>query len=197
MKRRLVGAVVLVSLAVIFLPMLLEEPKDYEVRIDHTNIPPPPPAAPPPFKAGVLPVPEGEPLIPPLPASPERSIAQAEPLPEAVAQVPARPPEPTPEARFVAPPAPAKVASAAPEPRGGVSAWVVQLASLASREKAEQLEQRLRDLGFSAFLEPIRSGGRELTRIRVGPEADHARAERIAADIEKKVRIRGQVVRYP
>jgi len=172
MKRRLVGAVVLVSLAVIFLPMLLEDPKDYSVHLDRSNVPSPPTAERP-FKSVVLPMSDDEPLIPPLP--PLREGAPAA-VPPAVTALPAYP---------------------SPPPRVGVSAWVVQVASLANREKAERLQGEMRKQGFSAFLEPIQSGGQELLRVRAGPEVDRARAEEMAADIEKKIGLKGQVVRYP
>jgi DedD protein len=55
----------------------------------------------------------------------------------------------------------------------------------------------MRKQGFPAFLEPIQAGGQELLRVRVGPEVDRARAEDMAANIEKKIRLKGQVVRYP
>lgn len=178
MKRRLVGAVVLVSLTVIFLPMLLEDPKDYRVSLGHSNVPPLP-SEKPPFKSLALPASDDEPLIPPLPPHTENQAA----APPIAARTP---PSPRP---IPSPPL--------PSPEADISAWVVQIASLGSREKAKQLVDEIRNQGFSAFLEPVQAEGRELLRVRVGPELDRARAERMVIDIEKKINLKGQVMRYP
>jgi DedD protein len=173
LKRRLVGAFVLVSLAVIFLPMLLEE-QSPEVHIGGSNIPPPPATLQgADFQSSVTPLAAAEPLIPSL---------------------------------VVAGETPAGVASGAGEPsfpsgseavRTGLTAWVVQVASLASQANAEKLAADLRGKGHSTFLEPIRTDGRTLFRVRVGPEADRSRADRVLEDIRHQFGIQGQVVRYP
>lgn len=70
MKHRLVGAMVLASVAVIFLPELLDSPKDYTAPRRVTPIPPLPTK---------LPLPsDNEPLIPPLPPSSVEPEVQAE-----------------------------------------------------------------------------------------------------------------------
>jgi DedD protein len=169
LKRRLVGAFVLVSLAVIFLPMLLEDPGP-EPQLQGSNIPPlPPRLRDPGFQSSITPLADHEPQIPPL--------------------VRAGGEEPT------APPADG--APTAGELRTGLSAWVVQVASLASQANAEKLMAELRDKGHSSFLESIQVDGRTLFRVRVGPEADRARADRLLDDIQRQFDLKGQVVRYP
>ncbi len=172
LKRRLVGAVVLVSLAVIFLPMLVEQEQLGEVRIESSNIPPRP-ADPARFQSSVLPTPLESPLIQPLEPEGETAAAPDLSLLEAVE---ADEPE---------------------QPRTGLSAWVVQVASLSSKESADNLESKLRADGYSAFVEPVSLKGRDLYRVRVGPELDRKRAEQIAESIRKAVDLKGQVVRYP
>lgn len=174
LKRRLVGAVVLVSLAVIFLPMLLEERQGREVRIETSNIPPKPEVDEE-FHSRVLPLPDDEPLIPPL--SSERR--------DAVMQAPVEVPSATPGAEPDS------------ETRLGLSAWVVQVASLSSRDNAEALVAKLRKGGHTAFLEQVYVNGKNLFRIRVGPEVDRKRAERAVEEIQERFKLKGQVVRYP
>ncbi len=174
LKRRLVGAVVLVSLAVIFLPMLLEERQGREVRIEASNIPVKPPVDEE-YQSKILPLPDDEPLIPPLSLSDLDTPTSAPP--GTLAAVSDR--EPT------------------PEPRVGLSAWVVQVASLSSRENAKRLVENLKKRGHAAFLEQVYVRGRDLFRIRVGPEIDRKRAERVAQEIHKQLNLKGQVIRYP
>lgn len=77
MKHRLVGAVVLASVAVIFLPELLDSPKDYTAPRRVTPIPPPPMMSQ--NTTSKLPPPsDNEPLIPPLPPPSVEPEVQAE-----------------------------------------------------------------------------------------------------------------------
>lgn len=174
LKRRLVGAVVLVSLAVIFLPMLLDERQGREVRIETSNIPVKPPVDEA-YHSKVLPLPDDEPLIPPLPLG-GPDIAMSAP-----AEAPAAAPG----------------GGAAPVPRVGLSAWVVQVASLSSRDNAERLVTDLKRRGHSAFLEQVYVNGKNLFRIRVGPEVDRKRAELMLRKIDQQFKLKGQVLRYP
>ncbi len=168
LKRRLVGAVVLVSLAVIFLPMLVEEQSGEQVRLERTNIPSKPVDGP--FKSGIVPLPEDEPLIPPLEAE---TLVETRPM---GTQNSHPPPD---------------------KPRVGLSAWVVQVASLSNHDNAQGLVKKLRSKDYPAFLEQVSVKGRNLFRVRVGPEIDRKRAERMAEQIRKLVDLKGQVIRYP
>jgi len=172
LKRRLVGAGVLVSLAVIFLPMLLEDRQGHEVRIETSNIPVKPEVDQE-FHSRVLPLPDDEPLIAPLSADDLRATAER-PVEESV-----------------------PVAEEEPEQRVGLSAWVLQVASLSNRSNAEALVENLRSGGYTAFLEQIHVKGTQLFRVRVGPEADRKRAEHALEDVQKQFNLKGQVVRYP
>lgn len=162
---------VLVSLAVIFLPMLVEREPSGEVRIESTNIPPRP-ADLEQFQSSVLPVPLDEPLIPP--------VSETQPPPDS------EPPDPDDEE-----------STEPAQPRTGLSAWVVQVASLSSRESADKLQTQLRAKGYTAFVEPVSLRGKDLFRVRVGPELDRKRAEQMVEGIRGAVDLKGQVVRYP
>lgn len=174
MKRRLVGAFVLVSLAVIFLPMLLEEQQERDVRIEETNIPKQP-VVEEDFHSKVLPLPDDEPLIPPLPRQEQEAVV----------------------AEQAEPPADLPVPEKTLEPKVGLSAWVVQIASLSNKKNADQLVADLRKNRHSAFLEQVYVNGKNLFRVRVGPEIDRKRAERMAQEIHKTFKLKGQVIRYP
>jgi cell division septation protein DedD len=49
--------------------------------------------------------------------------------------------------------------------------WWVQLGSFSSRENAARLAQKLRAAGFAIDLSAIRSGSKDLYRVRAGPVA--------------------------
>jgi DedD protein len=111
-------------------------------------------------------------------------------------------PEPVAAAPKAAPVAP--IAHASPEraepprpvapetaPRGG---FAVQLGSFVSRENAERLVREMTAKGFNAFLAPpIKTGGRELYRVRVGPARDRASAEALATQL-RRIGQKGSIV---
>ncbi len=163
-KQRMVGALVLVALAVIFLPMLFSrQDEQRQVTVEA-------PAAP---QAPVVPQVQMETV-----AVPEPQALPQEPVPtdEEVAEdtAPAAPVAPAPTAPImitkpVAPPAVAKpipapaqpITSASSKPdttqsrvdANGLSvSWSVQLASLSSRASAESLQKTLRSQGYNAYI---------------------------------------------
>jgi DedD protein len=209
MKQRMVGALVLVALAVIFLPMLFT--REDEMRQVHVEAPQAP-AMPslPEVKVEPVAVPEPqaipeEPQQPPVvvdesttPAStPSQPIT---PSPQTQAQVqPAKPQAPAPkvEPKPVATPAPtADVAKPAAPSKIDVNglpvSWSIQLASLSNRAGAEKLQQTLRSQGYNAY---IRSAG-GMNRVYVGPLIERAEAERTRDAINRQNSLKGFLVRF-
>lgn len=215
-KQRLVGAVVLVSLVVIFAPMLLEDEPVVEHGIHKSNIPARSRGLEQ-FRSGVLPAPGQYLGPPPEPApiavssapAPSSTTVGTEPAPEPTSAMAARPEGPVSSVPPAAvsqvpatkPPAPAVPPPAKrPKPRVGVSAWVVQLGAFAKRDNADSLVKRLRQDHQEAFMEQVEIGDRVLFRVRVGPELDHKRAEAMLAAVRKILGAQAQdaqVVRYP
>jgi len=70
---------------------------------------------------------------------------------------------------------------------------VVQLGSFRERDNADRLVRDMTAKGFTAFVAPITSGGRELYRVRVGPTRDRTQAEALAAQL-KRVGQSGSIV---
>jgi DedD protein len=202
-KRRLAGAAVLVALAVIFVPMLVDderpdglgepivipEPPEFDERFDE------PVAVPEDALEMGLPVPEPPDIdtetpglaAPPPPALAEPSAPPA-PKPETKAQ-------PASEQRPSQPPAPS-VTGPKPVPPGTQS-WVIQVASLGSPEAARGLQDELRGKGYPAFIEQARVNGKLYYRVRVGPEIDRARADGIARRLANETGAEPLVQRYP
>ncbi|MEE1926503.1 SPOR domain-containing protein [Pseudomonas sp. 148P] len=214
-KQRMVGALVLVALAVIFLPMLFT--KEDELRQVQVEAPQAPavPALP---QVQVEPVQVPEPQVIPESsvasqpvAAPSTPIAPAPSAPVAEAPKPTTPlPTPAPAAK----PAPAPTVAAAPakpaapaaapapaaaqaaaskvDPNGLPVSWSVQLASLSNRASADSLQKTLRSQGYNAY---IRSAD-GMNRVFVGPVIERAEAERLRDVISRQQKLKGFVVRF-
>ncbi|HDS1819647.1 TPA: SPOR domain-containing protein [Pseudomonas putida] len=209
MKQRMVGALVLVALAVIFLPMLFtREDEMRQVQVEAPQAPAMPTL--PEVQVEPVAVPEPQ-VIPEEPQQPpvviDESTAPAStpsqpitPSPQTQPQA-AKPPAPAPapkvETKPAAAPTPA-VAAAKPvapskiDVNGLPVSWSIQLASLSNRAGAESLQQTLRSQGYNAY---IRSAG-GMNRVYVGPLIERAEAERVRDAINRKHSLKGFVVRF-
>jgi DedD protein len=214
LKRRLIGAAVVVSLAVIFVPMLVEEAPVPDPRIEGSNVPPredltfkssllkdevvPTDAAPPNGAAheavappvAVAPAPDVKPAVAAAPEA-EAAAPAAEAASEAMPpKEAARPVEtsPAPRSPATAPPASGQVAKATPtqptKPIPKLTAWVVQVGNYSSRDKADAVAQPLRAKGLETFVEPMDEGGKVIYRVSVGPESDRRRVEALLPRVE-------------
>lgn len=227
LKERLVGAAVLVILAVIFIPMLLDDTGDGDILITDTNIPSKPENMPASPAAGRLPAADqisrsAEPApadadfssrIIPLEgatgtvqaAREEDTENAAAPAVEKIPAVETPVPEPSsPETSTPASPKPAaEPVTTITKDNGaaatgvGLSAWVVQLGSFSSDVNAEVLNQKLRKAGFRSFVEPLKQGNTVAYRVRVGPELKRSDAEAINAKLDETLQLKGIVVHYP
>ncbi|UMZ14072.1 SPOR domain-containing protein [Pseudomonas sp. MPFS] len=205
-KQRMVGALVLVALAVIFLPMLFSrEDEQRHVVVEAPAAPQP--SAMPQVQVEPVVVPQPQPLpegsVPadevavqqPAPSTP---IAPSAPVgaPAPVASKPAPAPKPAPTPA----PAPAQpVVAAKPDTTqsrvdaNGLSvSWSIQLASLSSREGAENLQKTLRSQGYNAY---IRSADGK-NRVFVGPLIERAEADRLRDLLGRQQNLKGFVVRF-
>jgi DedD protein len=179
-KHRLTGAIVLVILAVIFVPMLLDG--ESPTTITETNIPPKPDE----FSSKVIPLDEitqpAAPEPPPAVSPPSSQPGETAPATAPVADAPAPAPAET-----------GKPQSAADKP----GAWVVQLGSFSSEQNALALRDQLRAKGYTAFVEKTKSGTTSLYRVNVGPEPERARAEAQRDALERDMKQKGMVLHYP
>ena len=208
-KQRMVGALVLVALAVIFLPMLFSrQDEQRQVTVEA-------PAAP---QAPALPQVQVEPVAVPEPqALPQEPVPSDDEIAQQESAVPAVPVAPAPAAKPVTPPpAPAPVPALAAKPAtapaqpitaspgkpdttqsrvdaNGLSvSWSVQLASLANRESAEKLQKTLRSQGYNAYIRT--ADGKN--RVFVGPLIERAEADRLRDLLNRQQNLKGFVVRF-
>ncbi len=206
LKERLVGAAVIVVLAVIFIPMLLDDTEDQEIVITETNIPPKPENMPLPpsaderiipadshFSSRIIPVQEG-PAVEEA-EEPEPVIQKTEEAvpPAAKKETTASQPAQTTGQKSAA----AVSKSDEPATNVGMPAWVVQLGSFSSEKNAQELNQKLKQAGFRSFVEPLKQNKTTSYRVRVGPELRRSDAQAIKEKLKNNMQIEGIIVQYP
>ena len=74
--------------------------------------------------------------------------------------------------------------------------WAVQLGSFSKKANAEKLAAELRTQGYAAFLSQLKTSGGALHRVRVGPQKDRDSAASVAARLGSAGH-KGQVVPHP
>ncbi|HCT7636578.1 SPOR domain-containing protein [Pseudomonas aeruginosa] len=191
LKQRIVGALVLIALAVIFLPMLFtREDESRQVVVEA----PPRPQAPAMPSVEVQPteVPElqpGEEDIAPEIVEEGSPAAAGQPS-QPIGGLPATPPpsQPQPPAAPPSPPPVEKRLDANNLPQS----WSVQLASLSNRARAEELQKTLRSQGYNAYIRSFDG----MNRVFVGPVIQRAEADRLRDQLSKQQKLNGFVVRF-
>ena len=186
LKQRLVGAIVLVALGVIFIPMFLGGEGDRGVPLFGTNIPDKPEAL-----AELGSAQPDHQLPPPPPPTEVRTLVDEQSPAAAVAEDPAPLPAPARPSKPETPPA------AAPGPAADPLSWAVQVGSFAERARALKLRDQLRKAGFDAFAEAVTTRDGRRFRVRVGPVGKRTQAETLRAAVAKKLKLEGFVVRHP
>jgi len=92
-------------------------------------------------------------------------------------------------------------AAATPTPAATTTAkaggWAVQLAAMSNQADANALRDKLRANGFDGFVDSVQSGGRQLWRVRAGPQTQRSDAQRVHDQIKAKLGIDGNVVSMP
>ncbi len=204
LKQRLIGAIVLVALAVIFIPMLLNGRS--EGSFGGSNIPPQPAE------------------------QKEVKVLRLDALPQAPSQsgpthvligtdLPARPAAQAKVAEAdhgggmpsTAAPASGKVLVAVAGKVGGTSirsaskaatpnapkAWVVQVGSFSRQANALALRDRLRTRHFPAFVDAIAGVKGPVYRVQVGPELRRSSATALQKRLRKAIKTRTLVMAYP
>lgn len=194
--QRIVGALVLLALAVIFVPMLFNrEDAGRQIVVDAPEMPEAP-AAP---VIETQPVEVPEPEVEPFPEEFEIIEENAASQPEA----PATPINPAPASAEPAPasatpePVTVEAPSTTPEEKRLDTAnlpisWSVQLASLSSRENADKLQKTLRSQGYNAYIRTADG----MNRVFVGPLVERAEANRLRDQLQRQQKLNGFVVRF-
>jgi len=200
LKERIIGAVVLVVVVVLVVPVFLDGPPGSD-EIVSERVPLPGQAE---QKSQTVVLDRDR--TDPVPANATNEPERPTPEPQQVTRKPQAEPAP---AETTPTPAPLvqqsqseTPATGQPEPKSTAPTasttgmWAVQLGSFSSQENAEKLAADLRKQGFAAFLSQLSTASGQLHRVRIGPQKDRASAEAVAERLEKAGQ-KGQVVPHP
>lgn len=193
-RRRLVGAIALVLLAVIFLPMVLDkEPKpvgqDIAIHIPSQESTP--------FKPSATTAPQ---LTPALPVEPPKAAESQPAVPEAAKQQTDKPATEHADVKSadvsVAEPhqkpatLPLEKATPAPvakhESASKVQGYVILLGAYASMDNAKQRQAKLNALGIRFYTEKIKAPGGDKLRVRAGPYVTRDEAEKVLGRLKSQ-----------
>lgn len=178
LRQRLLGILVLVALASILLPLLLDFRTGHPVDTS-PRIPPPPDIQPAP-----LPQLDSAPAAAPT-ATPEPAAAPEPPfqLPEADAPEAAVEPAELPEEPQL-------------DERGQPAAWVLQLGAFQEEKNALELRDRLLAGGHRAFVQRSPAGKPIAYRVFVGPKLTREQLVGEQRELERKFRVKPLVVPF-
>ncbi|MAC35698.1 MAG: hypothetical protein CME38_19165 [Haliea sp.] len=210
-KQRLVGALILVALGVIFWPIIFVDP-DTDIDIETLQMPPRP-APPEGFQA--FPEEGGEATFD---SRDDAALPEAEPAPgdalpaedpAAAAATDAGEPAASSERDADAADTPGEAAVPAPgetreapiaEPQmdaqGLPVVWTLQLVTLSDGIKAEALRQDLIDDGHKAYVKAVTVAGKPLYRVHIGPKAERAQLEALQAELDARLGVKSMIRRY-
>lgn len=208
LKQRLVGALILVALGVVFWPIIFVEPGE-QGGAEESRIPPRPLVETAPVEAPDIaglrpsreiekvPEPADRELLTLAPEAPPVAASSTVSAPSTNKSEPAAKPAPKPAPK----PEPKKTRSEAPvkpalDDEGIPITWILRVASVSSAEKADQLRKDLLEMGHKAYAKKIRSNGKTLYRVYVGPKAEKARLQKIQGDIDARFGVSSLITRY-
>jgi len=201
-KQRIIGAIVLIALAVIIIPLVLDFRKDYDHVIHGSNIPPKPDD----FrvevfefdKAGDIKVPvrvvdelvtaadDDSTEHPDKAVNESAAVLSAETVAasnERVSELRNRIND-------------SKDGSVAKAGQAAAESWVVQLASLTRRKNAIGLRDRVRKMGLHAFVVSSQVDGKTMYRVLVGPELLRSNADKQRKRLQQETNLGGMVIKY-
>ena len=182
-KQRIIGAIVLVALAVIFIPILLPGHRDFGFTESESHIPPKP------AELENLKVLE---LEKPLPAPAPREVIRtpidehSPPAPKTDAETPVV--EQKPDTTDTKAPPPVSQETK-PDTTVPPKAWVVQVGSFSNRENAMRLRDQLRSKGYKTFVEQISTADKTFYRVRVGPVVTRDNALALQKELQAKMKL--------
>lgn len=199
-RRRLVGAIVLVTVVAVVLPMILDsEPKPATQSIN-IQIPSP--------EAGVFPA-KPVSLKPAEKSAAVPAPVASEPAPKAETKIESGTetrPEPAvvakAEPKVQSAPVPEKPVAKAPvtqtespvKPKApGAGGFVIQVAALSDAAKAKELQAKIAGGGLKAYTEVVQTAKGPVTRVRVGPYASREAAEKARPSLQQ-LQLDGKVI---
>ena len=194
-KQRIVGTVVLLALALIFLPIIFDGEGSYQAPVS-SRIPDTP-------IISILPEPtQLRPVIIGNVETIEPEVAATVSLIEEVTELVEEPSVVIATAESVRD---VEITESAPvfsrevmqlSDAGLPQGWVVRLGSFSDSENASNLVTRLQDAGYKAYSRVMRSSQEALTGVFVGPWLDRGQVNEYQQKLQEEFSLAGLVVRY-
>ena len=195
-RQRLVGTLVLMALGVVFWPLIFVTPETREpivlqpmsqpAAVDQTPIPEPES-----FESSVAPkLPEPPKNLPPVQDAADiqtQTDAQADSLAN------------LPDSDSVAAPQPRRAPPSGDplvDEQGLAIFYVLQVATVGSASRADELVEGLQARGYKAFSARYVRVDDELFRVQIGPNAEQAPLMRIKPEIDTVLKVDSQILRY-
>jgi DedD protein len=198
LKHRIVGALILVSVGIVALPLILGSPNP-DLISDVPDQPPAPETDTKVFVSKITPIGGATPVIETsrarVPASTAVPAGETAKPPQASAPKASPPPaKPAAKRSTEAAKKPTAVAAAKTVPDRG---WVVQVGTFGNADNVKRVIKDLRAQGFSPSSTSVRTKSGPATRIWVGPYAQRVDAARVRARIQQSLGTKGLITSYP
>ncbi len=174
LKQRLTGAVILVIAGVVFIPLLLDGAGHHARFSKDVDIPPEP----------VIKIKSWD-EIKEIPAKPMTHSKQS-----SAKQSSKRVEKPVTITKK-----PEVVTKKTSKP--SIKAWALQLGSFSQQTNALVLRDQLRAKGYRAFMEKSVKQGKTSYKVKVGPDLDRSKLEKVAAKLQKEEKINSLVITHP
>ncbi len=186
LQNRLIGTVIVVALAVIFLPDFLDGKKERKNET-FAEIPAPP---------------ARKPIVNPEPFPTERVEKAAQRPIEIVDEKPVD--EPVQVAQKLEQPTNTaeeddlakQTVVNKPEVKEEDAGWVIQLGSFRHQKNVRQLLTKLEKAGYRAFSRPIRTSSGPLTKVFVGPDLQKSKLENAIPHLQELTGLKGKVTTF-
>jgi len=218
LKQRIVGAIVLISLAVIFIPMLLSGKSKLLSNQLRSNIPPKPS-----YEIKRPEMTQFKQLEQPSFSRPEPEVVKNLPLLDAnkslseskkpaispsikVSKVPPidvskekqlEQSNTKTQSRGTDPVLSPKTAQTSQQHVHLATSWIVQVGSFSQKKNATKLRDKIQKSGISTFVSEAQSNKGKVYRVRVGPELERSLADELRKKMRRKFGLDGIVIRYP
>ncbi len=202
LKQRLIGAAVIIALAVIFVPMILDGSGRQESVALNMEVPPEPTFT---FESD-LPDPKELDKLPPIQkkeaeSTDDQSSLQSE-VDTKLSTKKLEDSKPKPSENKTTDPKATQIAKIPVleatenhiKTNPALSAWAVQVAAFGEKGKALALQEKLLASNLSAFTEQSGKGEKLVYRVKVGPELKRENAEKLRDKIEKEHGLKGSFV---
>jgi DedD protein len=90
-----------------------------------------------------------------------------------------------------------KLESKQPKSKQRIKSFAIQVGTFDSNENAEKVRDKLRKSGYTAYIQKSKSKTKPSYRVRIGPELDYSVLEKLLVKLKKTKRIDGYIVNHP